>query len=483
MKVFSFIHLAPLAAAFVVPNQHTFQELSIESDTSTRLERLKLDLDHAAHCVKSKLGLAKHAVQSSLDNALAFSHDFVTPLATEAFDGRAWLENNVEHLNWLTDDDHKPPHDGPPHHGPPHDGPPHHGPPHHGPPHHGPPHHPHDKPNQTVYQLISESKYTTKLAKLINDYPDLVEALNGTKANYTVFAPTDKAFEKIPDHAHKPSKEQLKKLLSYHVVDDFYPAARVLVTHTVPTLLQGEDLSEDKVAQRLSFNIGLRGLTVNFYSRIIAVNIFGTNGVIHGVDSIILPPPSALKIVELVPSEFSTLELGLTKTGLLDELTAPHKGGTLFAPSNFAFTKLGPRINAFLFSKYGQKYLKALLQYHVVPSVTLYSDAVYNYDGDGEDKSDGRTPKGYYHFDLPTMLEDRTLNVDVVRYGGLISIKVNGFARVTVQDGVARDGVIQVVGDVLVPPKKFPSGESNAQVSETEMTLEDFKERLEPYIQ
>jgi len=122
---------------------------------------------------------------------------------------------------------------------------------HHG--HHGH----HDKPNMTVYQLIAESKYTTKLAKLINDYPDLVEALNGTAANYTVFAPTDHAFGKIPEHAPKPSKEELKKVLEYHVSSDFYPAGRVLVTHTIPTLLEGEDIGFEP--QRLSTNIGLKG--------------------------------------------------------------------------------------------------------------------------------------------------------------------------------------------------------------------------------
>jgi len=124
----------------------------------------------------------------------------------------------------------------------------------------------------TVYQLISESKYTTELAKLINEYPDLVEALNGTKANYTIFAPTDKAFERIPSH-HKPSKEQIKKVLEYHVSPDFYPAGRVLQTHTIPTLFKGEHLPSEDAAQRLSINIGLKGLTVNFYSRIVAIDI------------------------------------------------------------------------------------------------------------------------------------------------------------------------------------------------------------------
>ena len=100
-------------------------------------------------------------------------------------------------------------------------------------------------------------------------------------------------------------------------------------------------------------------------------------------------------IIDFLPTEFSTLELGLVKTGLFDGLndTSTHVGGTVFAPSNFAFQKLGPRINGFLFSSYGQKYLKALLKYHLVANQTLYSDAYYKSDG-----VDAATiPKGLFH--------------------------------------------------------------------------------------
>lgn len=101
-----------------------------------------------------------------------------------------------------------------------------------------------------------------------------------------------------------------------------------------------------------------------------------------------------MTIIDYFPGEFSTLELGLTKTGLYEYLEdAPHKGSTFFAPSNFAFQKLGPKINAFLFSKYGQKYLTALLKYHVVFDQTLYSNAFYNED-DAEKSGHGR---GLYH--------------------------------------------------------------------------------------
>jgi hypothetical protein len=133
---------------------------------------------------------------------------------------------------------------------------------------------PFHKSNLTVYQLISTSNYSTKLTKWIDEFPDIVAALNSTDVgNVTVFAPIDSAFDKIPEHHPKPSKETLKKILSYHISPKFYPAGRVLVTRTIPTLLVSEELGDKPLPQRLSTNIGPRGLTVNFYSRIVAVDI------------------------------------------------------------------------------------------------------------------------------------------------------------------------------------------------------------------
>ncbi|KAL0260539.1 hypothetical protein SLS55_004228 [Diplodia seriata] len=327
----------------------------------------------------------------------------------------------------------------------------------------------------TVYELIAKSKYTTKLAKLINDDPELVKLLNGTTANFTVFAPTDKAFEKIPKHGKEPSKEFIKKVLLYHISPEFYPAGRVLHTYTIPTLYKEPALGGDDFAQRLSVNIGFKGLTLNFYSRIVAINIFGTNGVIHGLDTILIPPPKAADIISLLPGEFSTLTLGLEKTGLFDVLNSTdHAGGTFFAPSNWAFKKLGPRINAFLFSSYGEKYLKALLKYHIVPEQTLYSDAFYRPSKDDEHS------KGYFHVDLPTLLDDKPLSVDVGSHGPFTEIKINGFSRVAIQNGIAKDGVIQVVSSVLIPPKT--AGMNDFWEGE-HLSVDEFKARLEPFVE
>lgn len=88
-------------------------------------------------------------------------------------------------------------------------------------------------------------------------------------------------------------------------------------------------------------------------------------------------------------------------------------------------------------------------------------------------------PKGYFHVDLPTLLEDRSLSIDIARYGALISIKINGFSGVAVQDGVAKDGVIHVVSSVLIPPKT-PGG---VAYQGEDISVEDLKDRLEEFVE
>ena len=241
MKFANFLPFAALATALVIPDEQVMNQIAIEAqdtphsifDKLPSKERLANDLEATIERVKET---SNDFLDQAAEAASKANDAFIEKLDDTAACTESWVESTSTSL------------DG-----------------HHG--HHGH----HDKPNKTIYQLISESKYTTKLTKLIDEYPDLVEALNGTASNYTVFAPSDHAFEKIPEHAPKPSKEQLKKVLEYHVSSDFYPAGRVLVTHTIPTLLEGEDIGFE--AQRLSTNIGLKGLTVNFYSRIVMIDL------------------------------------------------------------------------------------------------------------------------------------------------------------------------------------------------------------------
>jgi uncharacterized surface protein with fasciclin (FAS1) repeats len=227
---------------------------------------------------------------------------------------------------------------------------------------------------------------------------------------------------------------------------------------------------------------------------------------IYGLSAILLPPPPVGLIISHVPTVFSTLSLGLERSGLAKSLKdAPHVGGTFFAPSNTAFKKLGPRINAFLFSRPGARYLKALLEYHIVANMTLYSNTLYDSTGnsshlDGgifplekhhchDSKQTGRGPREstfparYVHIDLPTLLENHPLPVDLTRRGPWIDFKVNHIVRVAHQDGLAKNGVIQLVNTILIPPKKpRPSTIKADQVADKYLTVDDFKSRF-PEIQ
>lgn len=130
----------------------------------------------------------------------------------------------------------------------------------------------HDFPDHTIYQLISESKYTTKFAKLVDEHEDIVKLLNSTSSqNLTLFVPVDEAFEDIPEHHEKPSKEFLEHLLQYHIGLGEYRAKRILGTNTIPTAYNEKFLGDEH--QRLRTTVGLSGVTVNFYSRIIAADI------------------------------------------------------------------------------------------------------------------------------------------------------------------------------------------------------------------
>lgn len=273
--------LATLSSGFVIPDEKVLAQLEPPRQHKDASKQILGKLPCPHHLLEESkkawfLGVheAKNAFDHAIENVkfyLPTEHEDFVP----GFDAKSWLEGAAlegEAFDALEDDSDGPPHHGPPHHGPPHGKPPHHGPgkkPKH-PGHHGPPHHG-GKPNATIYELIASSKYTTKLAKLIADDSELVAVLNSTKANFTVFAPTDSAFDKIPKDAPKPDKDFIKKVLLYHVAPGLYPAGRLLFAHTVPTLYN-ETLLGDK-PQRLVAKLGLRGVSINFYSKVVAVNI------------------------------------------------------------------------------------------------------------------------------------------------------------------------------------------------------------------
>ena len=112
---------------------------------------------------------------------------------------------------------------------------------------------------------------------------DLVETLSG-KGPFTVFAPTDEAFKKVPkevlaDLLKPENKEKLAAVLTYHVV-----AGKVLAADVVK-------LSKAKTVQGAEVKITVKEGKVKVDdANVVKTDIICKNGVIHVIDAVILPP-------------------------------------------------------------------------------------------------------------------------------------------------------------------------------------------------
>jgi uncharacterized surface protein with fasciclin (FAS1) repeats len=128
-----------------------------------------------------------------------------------------------------------------------------------------------------VDTAVAAGQFNT-LAKALTE-AGLIETLKGS-GPYTVFAPTDAAFAKIPAdqlNALLANKEQLVKVLTYHVV---------------PGAVMAKDVKTGAVetveGQALMIDVSSAGVKVND-ANVIKTDIVATNGVIHVIDTVVLP--------------------------------------------------------------------------------------------------------------------------------------------------------------------------------------------------
>ncbi len=109
----------------------------------------------------------------------------------------------------------------------------------------------------------------------------LVKTLNGGK--YTVFAPTNRAFAKVPKrtlNALAKDRDMLRQVLLYHVVKGRVPASKVV------------KLKSAKTVNGASVRIAVRGKRVylNGSTRVTQTDVRASNGIIHVVNKVLLPP-------------------------------------------------------------------------------------------------------------------------------------------------------------------------------------------------
>ena len=139
--------------------------------------------------------------------------------------------------------------------------------------------------NSIVSIAAGNDSFTTLVTALKK--ADLVSTLQGS-GPFTVFAPTNEAFAKVPEETLtnllKPeNKAQLQAVLTYHVVSGSVNAETAM------------SLSEAATVQGENINISVNGQKVMINdAEVVAADIMASNGIIHVIDTVILPP-SALE--------------------------------------------------------------------------------------------------------------------------------------------------------------------------------------------
>lgn len=306
-----------------------------------------------------------------------------------------------------------------------------------------------------VETAIAAGDFTTLVAAV--QAADLVETLQGD-GPFTVFAPTDAAFAALPEGTVESLLEDpagaLQDILLYHVLPGEVKAVDVL-----NSIGAAVEMANGQPAQ-LTVD-GNRVLLAN--AGFVATDIQTSNGIIHVIDAVMLPPaadapadeptsdpapeeaapeeltavspvepsPATMNIVDtaVAAGDFATLVAAVQAAGLVETLQGEGPF-TVFAPTDAAFAALpAGAVDALLQDPTGA--LTNVLLYHVLPGAVAAADVV------ALDNSAVTTANGDYV---------------VVRVADGV-VKIND-ATVTVTDIETSNGIIHVIDAVLIPPTK-----------------------------
>jgi uncharacterized surface protein with fasciclin (FAS1) repeats len=256
---------------------------------------------------------------------------------------------------------------------------------------------------------------------------DLVTTLSGP-GPYTVFAPTDTAFAALLAElgvtkaqllANKPL---LTSVLTYHVLPGQVPKSSVPLGKAITTV-QGAIFKIDSVSGNLVITDGR-----NRSSKITTTDIAASNGLIHAIDKVLLPPDKTIVATAAANPDFSILVEAVTAANLVSTLNGAGPF-TVFAPTNAAFaallTELGVTKAQLLANT---ALLTKVLTYHVIPARVLKAEVPV------------ATPI--------TTVEGETLSVSS---SFVITDQRTRTANIVATDILTSNGVIHAIDKVILP--------------------------------
>jgi uncharacterized surface protein with fasciclin (FAS1) repeats len=291
----------------------------------------------------------------------------------------------------------------------------------------------------SIAELASNNSDLSILYAAVSEYPDIATLLS-EPGDYTVFAPTNAAFEAAGVESVTDLQtafgDDAPNVLTYHVLGLKADAATAygiakgdVAGRSIETAYKTNNVSISTIDSAAD---AMEPLYINL-SQVTEPNNFASNGVVHVVDSVLIPPAfltdntnEAQTIADIVTGnpDFSILLNALVQEGLAT--TAATADLTVFAPTNAAFAKVGTEAEILNLPN-----LSDILQYHILSVAVADSTTAASYNG--------RTIKTNNDADLRIGIKDGKL-------------MVGESSTVTTANLKASNGIIHVIDTVITAP-------------------------------
>jgi len=289
-----------------------------------------------------------------------------------------------------------------------------------------------DHPPGTLAQVATAGGFTALVAAA--DKAGLVPALSSSTSNLTVFAPTDAAFTSLATSLGFASANAMVAAL------DGPTLAKILQYHVLPTKKLAADLVAGGATQDTLYTFGGAAATLALdttsgvkitdevltQATVTTANVPASNGVIHVIDKVLVPPGvlNVVQMAQLNPA-FSTLVGAVVSANLQGALADPAATLTVFAPTNDAFAAIASTVAGLNTTQ-----LTTVLTYHVLGSQVLAADIPF-----GTPVATLSGQNITINAGTPPTITDTTATP----------------ASIVATDVRASNGVIHVIGKVLIP--------------------------------
>ena len=292
-----------------------------------------------------------------------------------------------------------------------------------------------EMPKTIVDIAVEDGRFTTLVAAV--QAADLVDTLS-SEGPFTVFAPTDDAFAALPEgtvDALLTDIPALTDILLYHVV-----AGKVMAADVVG--LDGQS-AETVSGKSIDIKVDMGNVYLNENVKVIITDIEASNGVIHVIDTVLLPPSDEamsedammdkMDIVDTAVADgrFTTLVAAVQAAELVETLKSEGPF-TVFAPTDDAFAALPAGTLDSLLLPENKQQLTDILLYHVVSGKVMAADVV---------GLDGQSAE--------TALAGKSFSIKIDGDKVILNDSVN----VIITDIETSNGVIHVIDEVLLPPQ------------------------------